>query len=162
MELLDHLGTYINAQKNVGTQFILIGALLLIIAGWSHFSDTSQLSSGLKIGAIICGLLILAGGIGYRSTEATLLKKQTELFQNSQTEFKQLETERMEKVKKDYPVYQIVFSVFIVAALLVVSLVKNPFWHGIAFAMMLLMIGVMIIEAYSQRSINLYYEHLIS
>lgn len=162
MELLAQFDSYIHAQKNVGTHFILIGILLLIIATWSHFSATGPLSSGLKTGAIICGLLILAGGFAYRYTETTLLNKQTELFHKNQTEFRQVEAERMEKVKKDYPVYQIVFSGFILAALLLILLVKHPYWHGIAFAVLILMVGVMIIEAFSQRSINMYYELLIN
>ncbi|NRB50666.1 MAG: hypothetical protein HRU41_23560 [Saprospiraceae bacterium] len=160
MTLLTHLESYITAQKNVGSQFIIIGVLLLIVAAWAHFSATSPLSSGLKTGALIGSLLILAGGFGYRSTETTLLKKQTALFQEDQTEFRQVETERMAKVKKDYPVYQMVFSAFIVAALLVILSVKNTYWHGISFAVIILMVGVLISEAYSQQSIQLYYEYL--
>lgn len=162
MELLAHLETYINAQKSVGTQFILIGVLLLAMAVWPHFSDVNPLTSGLKTGSLICGLLILIGGFGYRYTETTLLKKQTELFQRNQTEFMQVETERMAKVKKDYPVYQIVFGGFIILSLLLIWFVKNTYWHGIAFAILILMVGVMIVEAFSQRSINLYYESLIN
>ncbi len=162
MELLANLEIYINAQKNVGTQFILIGILLLIVAIWSHFSDISPIASGLKTGTLICGLLILAGGFGYRYTETSLLKKQTELFHQNQTEFKQVETDRMTKVKKDYFVYQIVFGGFIVLSVLLIFFVKNTYWHGIAFAVLILMVGVMIVEAFSQRSINQYYESLIN
>lgn len=162
MELLAHFETYINAQKSVGNQFILIGGLLLIVAAWSHFSDVSTLTSGLKAGSLICGLLILIGGFGYRSTETTLLKKQTELFHQNQIEFKQVETERMAKVKKDYPIYQIVFGGFIILSVLMIWFVKNTYWHGVAFAILILMVGVMIVEAFSQRSINQYYESLIN
>ncbi len=160
MTLLTHLETYIAAQKNVGTQFIIIGVLLPIVAAWAHFSASSPLNSGLKTGALIGGLLILAGGFGYRYTETTLLKNQTTLFQKDQAEFRQVEAERMAKVKKDYPVYQMVFSAFIVVALLVILLVKDTYWHGVSFAVLILMVGVLIIEAYSQRSINMYYEYL--
>lgn len=162
MELLTNLETYINAQKNVGTQFILIGILLMIVAAWSHFSDTSSLTSGLKTGSFICSLFILIGGFGYRYTENTLLKNQTELFEKNQTEFKQVEMERMVKVKKDYPIYQIVFGSFIVLSLLLIWFVKKHYWHGVAFAIILLMLCVMIVEAFSQRSINQYYESLIN
>ena len=114
MELLEHFEAYISAQKGVGTQFVLIGLLLLGVAIWAHVGGSSPLTSGLKTGALVCGVLILAGGFGYRSTEANLLKTQTELFNTDQSQFREVETERMAKVKKDYPVYQMVFGGFIV------------------------------------------------
>ena len=162
MELLQDLQAYITAQKAVANEFILLGIGLILIAGICQFIDESQLSNGLKIGALICGILILAGGFGYRYTETTLLKKQTELFHKDQTEFRQVETERMAKVKKDYPNYQLVFGGFIILSLLVIWFIKNPFWHGIAFSVIILHVVVMIIEAYSQRSINLYYQNLVN
>lgn len=160
MDLLQHLETYITAQKGVGMHFVLIGIGLLIIASLSHFFGESPLANGLKIGALICGLLILIGGIGYRITEDRLLGKQTELFHNDMAEFQQVETERMVKVVKEYPVYQMVFGSFIILALLVVWFVKNPFWHGVAFAVIILCTCVMISEAFSQLSIRAYHDIL--
>jgi len=162
MDLLSQFEIYINAQKGVGSQFILLGAALLVIAIWAHFSGGSVLANGIKTGALICGLLIIAGGFGYRSTEAGLLKKQSEVYEKSQVEFTKIETERMAKVNKDYTVYQIVFGAFIIVSLLIIFLLKNPYWHGIAFAVILLMIGVMIVEAFSHQSIKEYYQFLIN
>ena len=162
MEVLQQLETYITAQKNVAFQFIMLGAFLIILALLLQFLGKSNLSSGLKIGALICGLFILVGGIAYNSTENKLLQTQTSLYQKSKVEFQQVEIQRMAKVKKDYPIYQMVFGGLIILSLLVVWFAKNPFWHGIAFSAMILFIVIMIIEAYSQRSINLYYQSLIN
>ena len=162
MEVLQQLETYITAQKNVAFQFIMLGAFLIILELLLQFLGKSNLSSGLKIGALICGLFILVGGIAYNSTENKLLQTQTSLYQKSKVEFQQVEIQRMAKVKKDYPIYQMVFGGLIILSLLVVWFAKNPFWHGIAFSAMILFIVIMIIEAYSQRSINLYYQSLIN
>ncbi len=160
MEIIQEFQAYIASQKAVGTQFILIGIGLLVIAILFHFSGSSQLSSGLKIGAAICGLLIISGGVGYRTTETKLLRSQTALYQKNQSEFKKVETERMQKVVKDYPIYQIIFGSFIILSLLIVWVVKKPFWHGVAFSVMILFIAVIIVEGYSHKSIKSYFEYL--
>ena len=161
MKELSYFEADIKAQKGVGNEFIAIGIVLLVVAIICHFYGESSLTNGLKIGGIVCGLLILAGGIAYKNTEIKLLTTQTELFETNPSEFKTIETERMSKVVKDYPIYQVVFAAFIVLGILVVLLVKNPFWHGIAFAVMLLFVGVMISEAFSHRSIKTYNQYLI-
>jgi len=158
--VLQQLESYILAQKNVALQFIMIGIALLIFSTLLHIMGKGSLSNGLRIGSLICGLFILIGGIAYKNTENKLLQTQTVLYQKSKVEFKQVETERMQKVMKDYPIYQIVFGSFIVLSLLVIWLVKNPYWHGIAFSVILLFTAVMIVEAFSQQSIKLYFEFL--
>lgn len=160
MEALQQLEIYITAQKNVAIQFIIIGVVLIVLAVLLYLFGKETLSNGLKIGALICGCFILIGGIAYLNTENKLLKTQTELYQKSPTEFQQIETERMQKVTKDYLVYQIAFGSLIVLSLLVVWFVKNQYWHGIAFSVMLLFVAVMIVEAYSHSSIKAYFEFL--
>ena len=130
MEALQQLELYISAQKNVAIQFIIIGAGLLILSAVLHFAGKSDLSNGFKIGALVCGVLILAGGIAYRNTEDKLLKSQTS-HQNSEAEFQQAETERMKQVVKDYPIYQLAFCAFIIVSLLVIWLVRNPRGMGL-------------------------------
>lgn len=160
MSELNHLENYINAQKDVAIHFILIGIGLLLIALLSHFFSNSSLGNGLKIGSIVCGIFILLGGIGYQNTETKLLKNQSELLVKDKVEFHRVESERMAKVMKDYPIYQIGFGAFIILSLLIVLLVKNPFWNGVAFAIIILFVLVMISEAFSYQSINEYNKHL--
>ena len=160
MEALQQLEVYITAQKNVAFQFIGIGIGLLILATFLHFLGEGNLSSGLKIGAIVCGCFILFGGIAYLNTENRLLQSQTEIHQKNPTEFMQVEKERMAKVMQDYPVYQMVFGGFIIAAILLVWFVANPYWHGVGFAVITLFSLVMIVEAYSHQSIKSYFAFL--
>ena len=162
MELMQQLEIYTMAQKSVGTQFMLIGFGLLGIATLSYFMGESALSNGLKTGALVCGLVMLVGGFGYRNFSVKTQDVQMELLQKNEVEYQQVETERMAKVVKDYPMYQIVFGAFIIIALLVIWFVKNPYWHGVAFAVMIQAAAVMLSEAFSHQSIKAYFDYLSS
>ncbi len=161
MEILQQFETYITAQKNVAIQFIILGLGLLVLSGILHFFGKSELSNGLKIGGLVCGCFILIGGIAYLNTENKLLDTKVSLYNENKVEFMQTEIERMEKVKTDYPIYQYVFGAFIIASILVIWLMKNPFWNGVSFSVMLLFTVVLIIEAYSYESINTYLNDLV-
>ena len=66
----------------------------------------------------------------------------------------------MQKVVKDYPIYQAVGAGLIVWALLVILFVKKPFWHGVAFAVIIYSVGFLLVEAYSHQSIKTYFDLL--
>ena len=96
-------------------------------------------------------------GFGLRMTQEKLLKEKTALYQKDKIEFKQTEIEWMTKGKNNYPFYQIGMAIIIVLSLLIV---RNPFWQGIGFSVIVFMVGNMIIEAYSNNSLLAYYESL--
>ena len=62
---------------------------------------------------------MIMSGIDHRNTETNLLKK-TALYLGNQAEFKKVETKRMEKLTKNYPIYQFVFGSFIILYLLLI------------------------------------------
>lgn len=157
---MEEFETYIEAQKMVAYQFVITGIGLLVLAAICHFFGDSSLSKGLKTGALFCGLFILIGGIAYLNTEKKLLQTQTSLYQKNKIEFQQVETERMQNVIKAYPMYQYVGGTFIILSLLVVFFIKNPFWHGVAFAVLIYSVVFMLIEAYSHLSIKSYFTYL--
>jgi glucan phosphoethanolaminetransferase (alkaline phosphatase superfamily) len=162
MEILKSLESYTLAQKMVGTSFMIIGVILLLVAISLHiFTNQTTLSNGLKIGSLICGILILVGGFGYKNFSSKTQLKQIEVYKKSKKNFFEQEQVRMEKVEKDYPIYQIFFGAFIVFAVVIVLLTKRPFWHGIAFSVMILFTSVMIIEAFSHKSITDYAKKII-
>lgn len=160
MKTLSQFQIYIDAQKAVGIQFILVGAGIVIVSALAHFLGSSELTSGLKVGALAAGLFISISGYAYRETEIKLLHSQTLLFNKDHIAFRLTETKRMEKVLKDYPIYQIVFGSFIVIALIFILSTTYSFWCGIALSIILLSTGVMIVEAYSHHSIKHYYTYL--
>lgn len=157
MEILKSLETYTVAQKMVGINFIITGIGLLIISAMCQFIlSNSELTNGLKIGTLVCGIFILIGGVGYKNFSAKTEAKQIEIYNQSKTEFIDQENIRMEKVVKDYPIYQVAFGTFIILSILLVWLTNKPFWHGIAFSIMILFTAVMVIEAFSHKSITDY------
>ncbi len=161
MEIIQGLEAYTSAQKAVGASFIFLGVFLLLLAGlvW-FFAPAGQLTNGLKMGFLISGLLIGMGGFSYLNFSADVLHNGSQLYEKGKTEFVKSENERMQKVEKGYPVYQMVFAIFITLALAVIFFVNRPFWSGISFAVIILFTGIMIVEAYSHKSIYCYAEEL--
>ncbi len=158
--MLSYLETYITAQKAVGLHFILLGIGLLVVAIVSQIMGSTALANGIKTGALVCGLMMIVSGIGYRMTETKLLENQTQLFQKDAANFQQVETERMAKVIKDYPLYQMVSIALIIAALVLIFFTKNPYWQGIAYAVIMMFVGFMMIEDFSHYSIKAYFQAL--
>ncbi len=158
--MLTYLETYITAQKAVGLHFILLGIGLLVVAIVAQIMGSTALANGIKTGVLVCGLMMIVSGIGYRMTETKLLKNQIQLFQKDAANFQQVETERMAKVIKDYPLYQMVSIALIIAALVLIFFTKNPYWQGIAYAAIMMFVGFMMIEAFSQYSIKAYFQAL--
>ncbi|MFK7948747.1 MAG: hypothetical protein AB8G11_14235 [Saprospiraceae bacterium] len=156
--MIEVLELYTKAQKTVGSQFIIIGVCLLIIAGITWFGlPTTEFHNGLKVSSLTCGLLISIGGLVYFNFSQTTHDKIVKIHQESETKFIQTEQIRMTKVLKDYPIYQIVFATFIVIALLLIFVVNQPFWIGVACPIIGLFVGVLIVEYISKTSIDNYF-----
>ncbi len=158
--MLEPLEVYISAQKTVAGYFMGLGVFLLVMAVFFHLAGSNPLLHGLRTGLFVVGLLGLANGYGYRVAEVQLLKKQTERFQQSPAQFHQVETERMAKVVKTFPYYQIGFIVVITGALIAIFFLETRFVQGILFAVIMFLLGNMIIEKLSQTSIDHYFGQL--
>lgn len=155
--MIEALENYTAAQKTVGTRFIFIGIILLIIAIVIWFGvEKTNFYDGLKTGSFICGIIILLGGAAYYNFSQTTHKKIVDIHSESKTEYLTTEKLRMTKVAKDYPIYQLVFSGFIVASLVIIFLLNQAFWSGVACAVILQFIGVLIVEYISKTSIDSY------
>ncbi|WP_044211972.1 hypothetical protein [Flammeovirga sp. OC4] len=157
MNILQSLEAYTSAQKWVGINFIILGTLLLLLAGIITFFVTkTPLASGMKWGALVTGLLIIFGGFGYGNFNNKILKEGEIAIQKSSNEFIQSEYERMEKVDKGFLTYQLTFAAFAIAAIIVILFIHSPFLKGIAFSVAILFIGLLIIEGFSHPSIKAY------
>jgi len=153
MNFIESLAIYTSSQKLVAAGFIAVGLALILLAGTLMLQSLStQLWQGFKIGALSCGLLILAGGIGYLKfcdkTQADLLA----MYEKDQAALVEVEKERIQKVVKEYAVYQAVFAVIIALSLLVI-LMGREFLMGISFSVAFLFLCIMLMEAHSKDSI---------
>ena len=161
MNILQSLEAYTSAQKWVGINFIILGSVLLILAGvFAFFVAKTPLAAGMKWGALTAGFFIIVGGISYGNFNKKILREGQALFEKDRTEFVQYEHERMEKVDKGFLTYQFVFASFVVAALIVILFVKAPILKGVAFAVAILFVGQLIIEGFSHPSITKYTNEL--
>lgn len=159
--MITALEAYTKAQKTVGNQFMIIGVVLLLLALLAHFVMTqTTFMNGFKIGSLICGLIILAGGLGYYKFSDTTHQKAIILKESSEAEFLITEENRMQKVAKDYPIYQAVFATFIIIGLVLIFLIKSSFWSGVGISIVILFIGVMVSEYFSKESIDEYLKFL--
>jgi len=154
MTFVESLSLYTAAQKTVAYGFVGCGALLLISAAltWLAPPNASPLWQGFRVGAIVFGLLILVGGLGYARFNNQNEADVAAGYQADAMAQVQTEHARMQKVVSDFPVYQIVFAV-IVAAALATALFAQPYWAGFAYPPAFLFLAVMLIEAHSHVSI---------
>ncbi|KXX66634.1 hypothetical protein [Flammeovirga sp. SJP92] len=161
MNILQSLEAYTSAQKWVGINFIILGAILLVLAGIiSFFVTKTPLASGMKWGSLVTGILIIIGGISYGNFNNKIQIEGKALYEKDSTEFIQTEHERMEKVDQGFLTYQLVFATFAVGAFAVILFFNAPFIKGIAFAVAILFTGLLIIEGFSHPSIQAYTEDL--
>lgn len=159
MNILDALDAYMSAQKSVGSNFIWLGFLLFGIAAFSwSVAPRGSLLNGLLWGAVICGILLIGGGFGYRSFCVKIQAQLIQTFEQDKKQFIQTEKQRMGKVAKDYPIYQYSFAACLLIALAVVLFLDRPFASGVSFAVMINFTGVLIFEAFSKFSIDRYYD----
>ncbi len=157
MNILQSLETYTDAQKSVGTNFIILGILLLILAGiFAFFVSKSPMASGLQWGAISTGVFIIVGGISYHNFCEKTQRESAAIYKEDVAGFVQFEHERMEKVDKGFLIYQLTFAAFVVAALIIIVFIQAPVLKGVAFSVAILFLGIMLIEGFSHQSISEY------
>ncbi len=158
--MLEQLELYVSAQKTIANYMLGLGVIMILLAILFHLGGAHSLFDGLKTGCLILGLFAAVSGFAYKSTEEKLLVKQTELFDENPAEFKKLETERMQKVVRNFPFIQAVLVAIVVISLIVTQLVKNGFVNGLLLSLVILCVGNITIEHVSKRSIDTYFEQL--
>ena len=163
MSIIESLSLYTSSQKSVAIGFIVAGGFLLLASTYLMFQSalSGPLWQGFKISALIFGLLIAAGGFGYLKfcdkTQTTLVA----MYESNQDDMMTFEQQRMQKVVKDFPIYQISFAVIVVIALLII-IFASDFWIGVAFPVAILFISILLIEAHSRTSIVKHFEYIES
>ena len=160
MQLIEHLEIYIQAQNGVGLIAILFGSVFLISALFLHLYGESGVSSGIRNGALVIGILLFAMGIGLHISQENLLKENKALYKYDKVEFQQTEIERMSKVKNNYPRQQIIMVGLVALSLAAFLVINNAVWQGVSLSVAVFMLGNIIIEAFSYLAILAYYKSL--
>ena len=157
MNALQSLETYASSQKWVAINFIILGLILLLLAGvFAFFVAKSPMATGMKWGSLVTGVLIIIGGISYYNFNEKTKRNSESIYQKDVSEFIQSEHERMEKVDSGFLTYQLTFAAFVVLALIIILFINSPLLKGIAFAVAIHFVGIMMIEGFSHKSISDY------
>ncbi len=161
MTLIDFFSSYTSAQKDVAWGFIACG--LGLLGTFSFLALQSALNGplwqGVRVGALISGLMILLGGIAYlRFCDSSYLQISS-VYQDAPQSALHDEMGRMAKVVADYRIYQLCFA-FVVLVALVAALFASKFWAGIAYPFAFQFLALLLIEAHSHASIVEYASYL--
>ncbi len=161
MSIIESFGAYIDSQRAVSTNFILLCGILIIIAIVVHFAfPSTSFALWFKRSLVVGGVLIALGGFSYGNFNKKVLESGHTLYENNPTEFAKTEEVRMEKVVKQFPYYQITFAIFVLISLIIILFIPSPIAKGIAFSTAVLFIGCMAVEQVSHSSILDYFEAL--
>jgi energy-coupling factor transporter transmembrane protein EcfT len=160
--MLDQLELYVQAQRTIAHYMMGFGVILVLLAVLCHLTNANALFNGLKIGCLLFGVFSFVSGYAYQVTEEKLLDRQSKLYEQNPAEFLSLEKARMQKVVQGFARIQLVFGAIILLSLLVIFTIEHAFVSGLAFALILLLLGNMVIERVSKSSIDAYYEKLVS
>ena len=161
MNILQSLGTYASAQKWVAINFIILGSVLLILAGiFAIFIAKSPMASGMKWGSLATGILIIIGGFSYFNFNEKTKQESTAIYQKDAREFLKYEHERMEKVDKGFITYQLSFAIFVLVAIAIIVFSHSSLAKGIGMAVAILFLGLLVVEGFSHQSITKYAKEL--
>lgn len=163
MSFLESLALYTASQKIVAYGFISCGIVLLLssLAVFILSPLAPTLWQGVRMGALVFGLMILLGGIGYLNFSGKIHNQIESEYKSSPATTLVAESERMNKVGSDFKIYQIVFSGIVIISLVAILFAK-PFWAGFAFPAAFLFVSVLLIEAHSKYSIDNHTETVMS
>ncbi len=154
MNILESFGAYVDSQRAVSLNFMILCGVLILIALIAHFAfPSTTLTVWLKRSLVLCGLLIAVGGFSYYGFNQKVEKDGRSLYERNSIEFKQSEQVRMDKVLKQFPYYQIILALLVILSLIVIIFVPLPKLKGIAFACAMLFIGCMVVEQISHHAI---------
>ena len=159
MNIVESLELYTASQKLLALRFLAIGIVLALCFLIITFMNSlnGPLWSGLKVGSLVCSILIIAFSFVYinfsNKTHSDLLERHS-LDQSAMLGF---EVERMEKIVREFPMYKAFFAAMVLIGL-GLMVFANPYWQGIGFAI-LAMHGTMIyFELHSKMAIDRHYE----
>ncbi len=161
MDALEHLQQYTTSQKWAGTNFIILGIVLLVLfLVIMYLGPRSDLSNGLKWTSLVAGLLMVINGFVYRNFCDTVYKNGSMVYERDYQEFVTSEFERMSKVDSGFIYYQLFGGTMILASIIIIVFIDNQILKGVAFGLSILFIGFLLVEAYSHQSISEYFKNL--
>lgn len=159
MNFLESLELYVASQKLLAFQFMVIGGALLLCFLIITFMSSLQgpLWQGLKIGSIVCAVLISAFSVLYVNFSNNVQDDVSTRYQADQPAAVNFEVQRLEKIVREFPYYQSFFTALVLTGLGLLVF-ANPFWQGVGFAMVAMHATMMYFELHSKVAIMRHFE----
>lgn len=150
------LQAYTIARLRTGTHYIIIGAVLLIMALVALFQLDGEAAEGLWRGSLAGGGLLIGIGFLSRRNELQILSTQSALFNRDEQAFVISEKQRLDVVLRLYYRIQLLVAAILVAACVVLFLYPDPFFTGLAFSAIMMSMPLLIIRIAAYRTIKEY------
>lgn len=150
MDLFQSFENAMKAEKNVGTGFMILGVLLLIIGAFTFSLTADKVISGVKWSSLTIGTLILFAGFAYRVQTDKHNQQLSKTYQTDKVTFVKTETERANKLIKGYSQYRILWVGLILISAGLIWFCHNNLFGGIGYTLLIFTSLTILIEAYSE------------
>ncbi len=154
------LDTYFRAERDLGLALAVVGLGCAAFALWVWRTQAGGFAWGLLAPVALVGLAFLGGG-GFLAQRSA--RQQVELaaqFQTAPAAFFAAEVPRMEKVNQIWPRAKAVWTVAIVAALVLLMAVKRDWAHGLGLGLLLLATVLFFVDVFGERRAAVYFAAL--
>lgn len=136
-----------------------LGFVLACIGFW-QLSKT-EMAKAYITPSLVCGLLLLAVGIGIFSANKARTKSFKTAYEADKVAFVESEIQRTEQSMKEYRniVFKVIPAIIVVAALLLVFMDK-PNWRATCVCVVMMMIVIVLIDSNANARLLEYHEQL--
>lgn len=154
------LDSYFRAERDLGLALALVGLCCLAAAVWVWRTQEGGFAWGLLVPIGVVGLAF-AGGGGFLAQRSA--KQQVDLaaqLSSAPQAFFAEELPRMEKVNQLWPRAKLAWTVAIVAALVLLMVVKRDWAHGLGLGLLLLATVLFFVDVFGERRAAVYFAAL--
>lgn len=157
MEILKFATEWAKAEV-FSARFFIFFALLLLAASIGFWQlGKTEMAKAYIIPALVCGLLLLAVGIGIFFANKSRITSFATAYQTGPTEFVQSELARTQQSLNEYRT--IVFKVIpfiIIAACLLIVFIDKPLWRAAAITTIAMMVVILLIDSNAKARLEHY------
>lgn len=160
-ELAPSILDYFRGERRETLSILVMSAIMAVaVVAFFRFSRDA-FSKGLMITVLSCAALLSATAISLLVRDSKLSQSITSgLSTSSATTIVQREQSRMVAVIDNYPRYRWAAGAFGLAALAILALSCQPWSHGVAAGLLLLVVAQVIIDHYSERRARTYLDEI--
>jgi len=156
MPFVEALQTYFRAERDVGLALAVLGVVFLAAAVWVHRTQTGGFALGLLVPAALVGLAFTAGGLFLANRSQLQIAAFAERAEQAPAAFLADELPRMERVNANWPRIKLVWTLGIVAALVLLQVVRREWATGLGLALLVTLGVLFCVDVFAERRAEVY------